>query len=312
MNTSMRKLHPIWYIAGVGAIGGVLAGYFCRAGHSVHLILKNQEQLNAYHAARLTINQDEEHYTCFPPATELDALDTQPIDYFICSTKAYDVMPLLMRLRHRLHEKSLVILTHNGLGVLDEIQNQLPHLRVMFGVVKWGAYLEKPFTIRAILHEKLYLGVARGEFTTQEIETVCQAFSQTQLPYRWEKDIHAMMWEKFALNCCMNVLTALLDCTNGGLLAHKTKLEELAGEVAHVLSAYERPISTAELLKRLIQLLQNTADNYSSMYQDAHHGKPTELPYLNGYLVQLARKKNITTPVNDGLLTEFRNKFPRL
>ena len=53
-----------WHIAGVGAMGGLLAGHFSESGQAVHLILKSAEQLAVYQSTQLTVN----HIACHPHA----------------------------------------------------------------------------------------------------------------------------------------------------------------------------------------------------------------------------------------------------
>ncbi len=299
-----------WHIAGIGAMGSLLAGRFCSAKFAVNLVLKNTQQLAIYQQSPLTLIDDQSISTYHPDAIDIEHLNNEPIHYLLCCVKAYDVTTLLLRLKHRLNENSIIILMHNGLGVLDEIKQQRPELRIISGVNTLGAYLEKPFTVRSFLNGKLYLGSAAGQFTPAEINTVCNAFKEAQLPYQWEENIHAFIWEKFAQNCCINLFTALYTCKNGDLLLQIKLLKKMAGEVSQVLNAHGIAMSETELFQKVIQLIQITANNYSSMYKDVQNNKPTELAYLNQQLIALAQQKAVDIPFNVELLKQFSTKFP--
>ena len=301
-----------WHIAGVGAMGSLLAGRLCDSGHTVNLLLKNIQQLTVYQDNPLMLLNERRVLNYYPDAIDIEHLNDEPIYYLLCCVKAYDITQLLIRLKHRLNEDSIIILIHNGLGVLEEIKQQLPQLRIISGVSTIGAHLEKPFKVRAFLKGKFYLGNAIGEFTTHEIDTVCNVFKDSQLPFQWEDNIHTMMWEKFALNCCINLLTALYSCKNGELLTKVELITTLSNEVSEVMSAYCVPISAATLFQNVIQLLQITAANYSSMYTDVANNKPTELHYLNEHLIYLAKQKAINIPLTIELLKQFYAKFPYL
>ena len=114
------------------------------------------------------------------------------------------------------------------------------------------------------------------------------------------------MWEKFSLNCSVNILTALLNCKNGDLLTHVELLKKMTHEVAEVISAYDVAISANNLFIKVTNLLHRVADNYSSMYKDVQNNRPTELHYLNEHLIKLAHQKNIPTPFNLQLLNQFK------
>ena len=296
---------PIWHIAGIGALGSLIASYFFHAGHPVHLLLKNKQQLADYEQSQLTVITDTETSTAHPPASEITCEDGGHINHLICCVKTYEINPLLMRLQHRLDQKSIIILIHNGLGVLDEIQISLPHLRIVSGICTLGAFLEKPFNVRAFLKGAFHLGSVKGDFTIDEVETIRHTFQTAKLPYQWEQTIQTMMWEKFALNCSINILTALLSCKNGDLLSHLELLKDLTAEIARVLSAYHKPVSADELFLNVTRLLHRVGENYSSMYKDVQMNRPTEIAYLNAYLVKLAHEKNIPTPLNQKLLSQL-------
>lgn len=301
--------HPIWHIAGIGAIGTLVAGKFYQGGVDAHLILKNEQQLAAYQDCGLTILTDQTVINSYPSAIELERFATEPIQYLLCCVKAYDVTQLLMRLRHNLNAQSVIILIHNGLGVLDEIKAHLPQLRIISGISTVGAYLEKKYTARSFLNGKFYLGQAAGSFSPQEIKTISTAFDEARLPFQWEDDIHSIIWEKFAVNCSINMLTALFTCKNGDLLHHEELLQKITYEIAQVSEAYGFHLSAADLFHRVKLVIQNTADNYSSMYKDVQNNKQTEIHYLNEHLIKLAQLKTITVPLNSILLKEFHTKF---
>lgn len=296
--------YPTWHIAGIGALGSVLATHFDQQTIPLKLILKNETQFAAYQLSGLTLLTQNKEMSCHPTAVRLNQIN-EPIDYLICCVKAYDVTPLLLQLKAHLTSQSIIILIHNGLGVLEEIDKHLPHLRIISAISTMGAYLEEPFKVRAFLEGKFSLGCTRGELTLDEIQTISSLFDQAKLRYQWESDITSRLWEKFALNCSINLLTALFSCKNRDILNDPKLLEELTAEVAEVLSAYGILMTKQDLLAKIYTLMEQVGDNYSSMYKDIQHKRPTELPYLNSYLVKLAENKNIPTPCHLRLLNQF-------
>jgi 2-dehydropantoate 2-reductase len=296
--------HPTWYIAGVGALGTVLATHLVKQTIPLKLILKDEMQLATYQVSGLTLLTPNKTMSCHPKALCINQIN-EPIDYLICCVKAYDVTSLLLQLKAHLTSQSIIILIHNGLGVLEEIDKHLPHLRIVSAISTIGAYLEEPFKARAFLKGKFSLGCTRKELTLDEIQVISSLFEKTKLRYQWESDISPLLWEKFALNCSINILTALFSCKNKDILKHPKHLEGLTAEIAAVLSAYGVLMTKQDLLAKIHTLMEEVGDNYSSMYKDIQQKRPTELPYLNHYLVKLAKNKNIPTPCHFELLREF-------
>lgn len=295
----------LWHIAGVGAMGTVLAASFSRTGQSVHLILKNEEQVATYEHHSLRLIAEGIDFSAHPPASSLQTLSQDPIDVLICCTKSYDVTALLIALGSRLTEHSMIVLIHNGVGVLDEIAKQLPHLRIISGVSTLGAYIDHPYTARAFLGGGVHLGVSRGDFAADEIAELSAAFTRAELSCLWVDNIHPLIWDKFAINCSINMFTVLFDCKNGGLLAHQALLKKITSEIAAVLFHYDASIFADTLFEKVLRVLEHTAGNYSSMYQDVLKNRKTEIDYLNQYLVRLADKNNVNIDANKGFLAEF-------
>ena len=298
-------------MAGLGSLGSVLTTHFYQSGHDVRLLLKNERQLNTYHHTGLIVNNGVSTLCCHPPAINIEHVNN-PIHYLVCCVKAYDILSLLTHLKPQLNKQSIVILIHNGLGVLDEIKTQLPELRLIAGVCTLGAYFEKPFTVKAFMDGFVYLGGIAGHFSDNDIKDICTTFQDATLPVQWEENIEEKMWEKFALNCSVNLLTALLSCKNGDLLKESEPLQKITHEIAQVMSAYGHPLSSNDLFIKISELLNRVGDNYSSMYIDVQKNRPTELAYLNEQLIKLAQEKKIPTPFNHALVSEFNTRFPLL
>lgn len=307
----MKSINDCWYIAGIGAVGTLVASCFYQNTLPIKLLLKNKTQLLEYQSFGLNITSGPEKYICQPIAIDIHTV-REKIKRLIICVKAYDVKNVLSHLQGHLDKESIIILIHNGLGVLEEIKQQWPYLRIISGVNNLGAYTESRFHIKAFLKGKLYLGIAMGKFSRDEIIDVKNTFHQAHLNCRWQENIYPLMWEKFSANCSINILTALFACKNGELLNHRDILEKITAEIMLVLKAYEVKISAQVLLQKIVQLVTDTADNYSSMNRDVANNRRTELAYLNQYLLKLAQQKNIAVPVNEALLQEFYIKFPIL
>ncbi len=156
------------------------------------------------------------------------------------------------------------------------------------------------------------------------------------------KDMHILNWKKLATNCAINPLTALRGCRNGHLLLEVNKINGM--ESVQMLGRQHEwdhidPIMFYQLIKelsdvaiadakskgmldqdihesfdynKLVQFVEdvvkNTANNHSSMLQDVMHKRyPTEIDYLNGYIVNLGRQLGVDTFANEFICNEVEN-----
>ncbi len=299
-------MNNVCYIAGIGAFGSLIAGYFSHAGIETRLILKNSDSLANYEQYGLEIISPDETFKVHPQAHDVQQLQGN-IDLLIVCVKAFDVTNLLLSLKKHLSENSLIILQHNGLGVLEEIDKALPTLRVISGVSTLGAHKLQAFKVKVFLSGNLHFGPVRGQFTPREISNFCHILDDSKLPYTWDEQINFRLWEKFAINCSINLLTVLFNCRNKNLLQHESLLDTLTFEISKVLKAHAVEMPHESLLRTVKKVIVGTGENYSSMHQDAHHHRQTELKYLNEYLVELGRQVNVLTPVNDELIVKFKS-----
>jgi len=116
-------------------------------------------------------------------------------------------------------------------------------------------------------------------------------------------DIELQMWHTLALNCVINPLTALADCTNGQLpLADDApwfaRLVEETHAVAHALLGSRWTYTVPQLLQAVRDLAQATAANSSSMREDLRHGRETEISRLNQAVADLGLRHGVECPAH--------------
>ena len=117
--------------------------------------------------------------------------------------------------------------------------------------------------------------------------------------------------EKMIMNCCVNLLSAIEKKTFYELVRNtktKNKIEGLFDETYLVLSKIVKMRSRKDL-KKLFYETVSPMRHYSSTYQDAISGRKTEIDFLNGYIVKLGKKYNLSVAENKKLISEFQDKF---
>jgi 2-dehydropantoate 2-reductase len=283
----------------------MIAGQFSLNAYPHLLLLKNDQQLLRYKKSGLTINNYSHNY----PAEAINIKNlNKHIKTIIICVKAYDTIKILDDLKNNIDKNSIIILIHNGMGIYEIIQSRFPKLRIISCVSYLSAHINPQFNVDYYLGGKLYLGPMFGIFTNQEIEHIKKIFHNAKIDIEWRDPIMPALWKKFAINCCLNILTAYYMCKTGDLLNHLADLEKISAEVSQVLNAYNINISKDYLLNNTLNLINKISDGYSSTYQDIKNSKQTELSYLNIYLIKLAQEKNINLEFNSYLIRELRNR----
>ena len=79
---------------------------------------------------------------------------------------------------------------------------------------------------------------------------------------------------------------------------HLRKLSRnLVDEILSVFNAYN--IQIEKPFELVMEVAKLTGDNISSMLQDVMKGRKTEIDFINGAIINLGKKKNIKTPLNE-------------
>lgn len=131
-------------------------------------------------------------------------------------------------------------------------------------------------------------------------------------------------YEKLLINSCINPLTAILDCKNGELLNQnifrkllidiinegyylitKELKRQIHPEWHYLIDTRFRPNRISGLVK---DVCHKTSQNRSSMLQQIHTQGETEIDYINGYLIHLARKSDLKAPRNSMLIELVKAK----
>jgi 2-dehydropantoate 2-reductase len=100
----------------------------------------------------------------------------------------------------------------------------------------------------------------------------------------------------------MNTLTAIFKVKNGMLIKVPDLIKSIIHEAVLVANKEGLNYNEEEMYENVMKIIQDSAENQSSMLQDILKGRKTEIDYLNGAVVELGKKYGIKCPVNETLI----------
>lgn len=223
------------------------------------------------------------------------------IQNLIVTTKAYQVTEAVESVLPRLDKASskIIVLCNGALSVKDELAKfDIP---LVLATTTHGAYTEN--NKQQVVHAgigKTYVEEHIGLGNLWDsVGLHCESVSS--------KDMNKILWLKLAANCVINPLTALYQCTNGDLLLEPSfpqLLHEIVGEIAVVA---DNSLTGEELTSFVYQVIRDTQDNKSSMYQDiVIKNQKSEIGHLNGYIVKKGRAAGIDCSTNEDICQRIR------
>lgn len=285
-----------WHVLGAGNLGSLWAARLFRAGLPVRLILRSPERLAAYRAAGgLSLVENGQSHLYPIPAETADS--NGPVQRLLLACKAYDAEEAAASLAPRLAANAEIILLQNGLGSQDAVAARLPRARCILASSTEGAFRDGAFRVVFAGQGHTWLGIP-GQ--TQAPDWLAE-LQQAGIRHDWTTDILAKLWRKLAVNCAINPLTVLHDCRNGDLRDWPQEVVALCEELTRLLLDCNQPAAAHDLLADVQRVIEATAANYSSMYQDVARGQRTEITYLLGYACAAARQHRLSVPRLDAL-----------
>ncbi|MFW6751664.1 putative 2-dehydropantoate 2-reductase [Pseudomonas glycinae] len=280
-----------WHVLGAGSLGTLWATRLARAGLPVRLILRDIDRLHDYATAGgLTLVEQGVASSYAIPGETPDS--PEPIRRLLVACKAYDAEKAVAGLAHRLAPDAELILLQNGLGSQEAVAARVPQARCISASSTEGAFRDGDWRVVFAGHGYTWLGDAGHPVAPIWLDDLEAA----KIPHEWSADILTRLWRKLALNCAINPLTVLHDCRNGGLQQHHCEVATLCGELTELLERCGQPTAADNLQQEVERVIQATAANFSSMYQDVASKRRTEISYLLGHACKVAERHQLNLP----------------
>jgi 2-dehydropantoate 2-reductase len=283
-------------ILGPGAIGSLYAYRLNQAGHSVSLWGRETSS-----SIKLSVDS--------LPSLSFANQDTQKLqhcDLLIITLKAWQVETALSPILEMLHQDTIILFLHNGMGTVERLQAQLPNRPVLLGTTPHGA-------LRVATNEIRHTGQGQtliGAWNTlgQQCQFLTEVLDHAIAPVKWHDNIQTALWTKLIINCAINPLTATLDCQNGQLAhsEYRSQISAIVSEAAMCARTQSIELDDTALLQTVLTVAKATAENYSSMHQDIYNKRQSEIDFITGYVLDIAQKKQLAVPQNAALFQHIK------
>jgi 2-dehydropantoate 2-reductase len=314
-------------IAGAGAVGSLIGGYLSQGGEDVTLIGPSWlEHIQAIRQHGLIIDGCRgKHLVSVKAlhASELDQLEKRSLDILFLAVKSNDTERVLNLMLPYLRDDAWVVSCQNGINT-DVISNIVGSWRTIGCVLRFDVALWEPGHVTQTGGSKVTftIGELNGEVTPriQEISRILDLCAKSRIT----TNIIGELWAKLVLNCMVNPISGITGYTVGRLyqdeqVRHIYRVIAAEGiRVAKALGCKVEPIlglsadlwehSGEDHVEEIEEVIINHGraggtESYPSMLQDIIKGRPTEIGWLNGYVIRRGKEAGIPTPANEVILS---------
>lgn len=278
-------------VMGAGAVGSYIGAMLARAKHDVTLIARPQH-VDAIKKHGLLFNGRDFHGSVQVQATT-EASGVEGADVVLLCVKSGDTEAAGRAMAPHLKPDATVLCLQNGVDNAERLQATIKQVAVPVAVYV-ATEMAGPGHVRHKGRGDLIIGPSP---TSADI---ARQFSDAAIPTTVSDNVIGELWVKLILNCVYNALSAVSQLPYGPLFKVEgvsEVAEDVIGECVAVAGSLGIPIPD-NISDIVLALAGTMPEQYSSTAQDLARGKPTEIDYLNGYVVRKGAERGISTPVN--------------
>jgi 2-dehydropantoate 2-reductase len=278
----------VYGIVGVGAIGGFYGGKLAHSGLDVHFLSHSDYQFVKERG--LQIDSCDGSFHLDKVNVYQSAGDMPKCDVVVVGLKTTNNHLLRELLPPLLHERTVVILIQNGIGVEADVQAMFPETQLVGGLAFICSAKTEPGRVRHQCYGSVNLAnySCRDEalFTSVLNDFTNAGIAAASVPYEEAR------WKKAVWNMPFNGMTVALNTRTDLLLknpATRQLIRDLMMEVVEASRALGVTGVDEAFVEKMIDMTDNMTPYSPSMKLDFDFHRPMEIHYLYTRPIEIAR-----------------------
>jgi len=286
-------------VMGSGGLGGYFGARLCDGGAEVHFIARGKH-LQAMRSQGLRVEGSAAIHIPRVHATD-DPGEVGVVDVVMLCVKLWDTETALQQIRPLIGPGTAIISFQNGVLKDQYLRAAYDESHIMGGVGYVATTIDRPGVIRQTgPMQRLIFGEFDGSCSPrgQALLAACLAGG---IKAELSEGILREIWQKYVFLVGLSGTTTTIRKPIGPIrenLQTRAFLLDVMREVVAVGRAHGVDL-TEDYAEVRLQLADDVAyDMTSSMHHDLERGKPLEVRWLAGGVVELGQTKGVPTPLN--------------
>ncbi len=276
-------------ICGQGAIGSLFAYHF----RSLDPLIFCRDSRKSKPLSLSLLNGEQ--YPLVFAKTDMSCFPKQNMKMIVIPVKQYQTLALSKQLHEIADQQTVFVLIQNGMGGAEILRSQFKKNPILIGTTTDAVFKKDVNVYQMISSGKLSIGEfnAYKEVHSELVRSCISTIQNLHPNVEVTEDITQILYKKLLVNAVINPLSALLNIQNGGLQQHSSKTKKIKREVFDIYLAHDIDFDEEHWSKHVDQIIEDTANNFSSMHQDMYFKRQSEIDGILGYLINLASQHNI-------------------
>jgi 2-dehydropantoate 2-reductase len=286
-------------VMGAGAVGCYFGAMLARAGAQVRLIGR-PALVDAVARDGLRFEGIDFKGRIALSATA-DAAGVAGAGLVLFSVKSPDTGTAARAIAPHLAPGAVVLSLQNGVDNVERLRALIANV-VVPAVVYVAAEMPAPGVLRHNGRGDLVI----GEFGLRRagdalIEKLAAYLAGAKVPTRISDNVEGELWWKLILNCAYNPVSALGSSRYGPMMAMPEIRQVMSDAVREIIAlAKVKGVQVAmpDPVEAVLRFGEAMPQAISSTAQDLERSRPTEIDFLNGYVVRECDARGLPAPVN--------------
>ena len=291
-------------VIGSGAIGGYYGGKLARAGQEVHFLFRSDYEYVRENGLQVDSCDGSFHIQA---KAYVSTEDMPQCDVVLVCLKSVNNRKLETMLPPLLHERTLVILIQNGIGVEEDVQRMFPGVQLAAGL----AFICSSKTEKGRVNHQCYGSINLANYSCRDealFGAVVSDFRKADIQ-TGEVEYHEARWKKAVWNMPFNGMTVALHTQTDLLLKNPSTRQLIRDQMMEVVGA-SRALGVSGVdeafVEKMIQMTDEMTPYSPSMRLDYDFHRPMEIHYLYTRPIEIAREAGFRMPKLEMLEAELK------
>lgn len=299
----MQNIQKV-FICGLGAVGSAYASQIFEFNPNGVKVIADPKRIEKYRQNQVTVNGKSYPFDYIRPDS-----NEKPADLMIIAVKQHHLTESINNIRNFIGEQTIILSLLNGITSEEIIGSEFGMEKMLYSFVVGTDAVREGTDTRFSKLGTIVFGEKHNQELSPRVKTVKELYEKVKIPYQIPENMLRELWWKFMMNVGVNQVSAVLKAPYG--------IFQRIGEARELMEMASREV-IAISQKIGIELHPNDIDKYlkiidtlapegkTSMLQDVEASRKTEVEIFAGTVVELGKKYEINTPVNEVLLRMIR------
>ena len=291
-------------IIGTGAIGGFYGAKLAHSGQEVHFLFHKDYDYVKQHGLQVDSCDGSFHLDSVNAYN--NTTDMPQCDVVLVGLKTINNHLLPSLLPPLLHERTVVVLIQNGIGVEADVQQLFPDTALIAGL----AFICSAKTEPGRVNHQCYGSINLGNYSCKDeglVNQIMADFTHAGIQVALV-DYNEARWKKAVWNMPFNGMTVALNTRTDLLLKNPATRQLIHDQMMEVVNA-ARHLGINGLdesfVKKMIQMTDEMIPYSPSMRLDYDFLRPMEIQYLYTRPIEIARAAGFPMPKLEMLEAEL-------